>query len=76
MLCLPKGCKHREQFTRLFSLCNVQQGDKYAAFLHDAVMLYAIALKETYRKGEDVNNGEVVAKNCRGITFRGLPCSS
>jgi len=48
------------------------QGDKYAAFLHDAVILYAIALNETFRKGQDVNSGVVVARNCRGKTFRGL----
>jgi len=51
----------------------ILQGDKYAAFLHDAVLLYAIALNETYRKGQDVNSGIVVARNCRGKTFRGLP---
>jgi len=50
----------------------VLKGDKYAAFLHDAVILYATALKETYRKGQDVSDGEVVARNCRGISFRGL----
>jgi hypothetical protein len=48
-----------------------EQGDKYAAFLHDAVILYAIALNETYRKGQDVNSGTVVAKNCRGKFFKG-----
>jgi len=53
------------------SAVHVWQGDKYAAFLHDAVILYAIALNRTYAKGEDVNSGVVVAKNCRGVTFRG-----
>ena len=47
------------------------KGDKYAAFLHDAVILYAIALNETFRKGQDVNSGVVIARNCRGKTFRG-----
>ena len=30
---------------------NFAYGDKYAAFLHDAVLLYAIALNETMTKG-------------------------
>ena len=32
-------------------MMNFAYGDKYAAFLHDAVMLYAIALNETIAKG-------------------------
>ena len=64
-----------DNFSVLFSAvqCNAQQGDKYSPFLHDAVILYAIALKQTYNKGEDVSDGEAVARNCRGITFRGRP---
>lgn len=47
------------------------QGDKYAAFLHDAVILYAIALNETYRKGQDINSGLAISRNTRGKTFKG-----
>ena len=32
---------------------NFAYGDKYAAFLHDAVLLYATALNETMAKGLD-----------------------
>ena len=34
---------------------NFAYGDKYAAFLHDSVLLYAIALNETMTKGLDWN---------------------
>jgi len=34
-------------------MLNFAYGDKYAAFLHDAVMLYAIALNESMTKGLD-----------------------
>jgi len=49
----------------------VQQGDRYSTFLHDTVILYAIALNETLRKGEDVNSGSVIFRNCIGKMFRG-----
>ena len=35
---------------------NFAYGDKYAAFLHDAVLLYAIALNESMTKGLDYEN--------------------
>lgn len=35
---------------------NFANGDKYAAFLHDSVLLYAIALNETITKGLDYKN--------------------
>lgn len=34
-------------------MLNFAYGDKYAAFLHDAVLLYAIALNDTISKGLD-----------------------
>jgi len=34
-------------------MMNFAYGDKYAAFLHDAVILYAVALNETMTKGLD-----------------------
>jgi len=34
-------------------MLNFAYGDKYAAFLYDAVMLYAIALNESMTKGLD-----------------------
>ena len=46
-------------------------GDKYSAFLYDAVLLYAIALNETIDKGLDPRSGIVVAKGMRAKVFRG-----
>ena len=34
-------------------MMNFAYGDKYSPFLHDAVILYAIALNETIAKGLD-----------------------
>jgi len=36
-------------------MMNFAYGDKYSPFLHDAVILYAIALNETIAKGLDCN---------------------
>ena len=46
-------------------------GDKYSPFLHDAVILYAIALSDTIAKGGDPRDGLTVAANMRGRSFYG-----
>ena len=46
-------------------------GDKYAAFLYDAVLLYAIAVNETIASGKDPKNGYHVAQSYGGKRFRG-----
>eukprot|EP00794_Sanderia_malayensis_P009713 gene9713-10700_t len=43
-----------------------------AAYLYDAVMLYAIALNRTISRGENWNNTDRVTKNLFGATFTGL----
>ena len=48
------------------------QGDKYSPFLHDAVMIYAIGLNITINTGGNVSDGATVARNMRGVTFRGM----
>ena len=40
---------------------NFQYGDKYAAFLHDAVLLYAIALNEAMTQGLDCDRKTAVS---------------
>ena len=46
-------------------------GDKFAAFLYDAVLLYAIAVNETLAMGKNPRNGHIIALNMRGKTFQG-----
>lgn len=46
----------------------------YSAYLHDAVLLYAMALKEVLRDGKDPRNGRQVLqklKNKNSIPFYG-----
>ena len=52
-------------------MVNFAYGDKYAAFLHDAVILYAVALNETIAKGMDYRSGIVVASHMRNKLFTG-----
>jgi len=52
-------------------MVNFAYGDKYAAFLYDAVMLYAIALNETITKGLDYRSGVVVAQQMSNKLFSG-----
>jgi len=53
-------------------MMNFDYGDKYASFLYDAVLLYAIALNETIDKGLDARSGVVVAKHMRKKLFKGI----
>ena len=52
-------------------MMNFANGDKYAAFLHDAVILYAVALNETIARGLDYRSGVVVASHMRNRLFSG-----
>lgn len=42
-----------------------------AAFLHDAVLLYVIALNRTISQGLDARSGQVVFNNMRLVEFPG-----
>lgn len=55
-------------------MMNFAYGDKYAAFLHDAVILYAVALNESIAKGMDYRSGIVVASHMRNKLFTGSLC--
>ena len=46
-------------------------GDKYSPFLYDAVMLYAIAINETFEKGIDTRSGVNIAASFRRKLFYG-----
>ena len=51
--------------------------EPYAAFLHDAVMLYALALNKTLQESalmehaRLIADGKKIVKNMYGITFQG-----
>ena len=47
-------------------------GDKYSPFLHDAVVLYAIALNKTMNQGANVRSGVEVVSNMRKESFKGI----
>ena len=47
-------------------------GDKFSPFLHDAVLLYAIALNESLSKGKDPRSGVAVAAQMRNKVFQGM----
>ena len=55
-------------------MVNFAYGDKYAPFLHDAVLLYAIALNEAMVKGLDYRSGIVVASQMSNKLYSGLSC--
>ena len=48
-----------------------RQGDRYSPFLHDALILYALALNETLRDGKDPHDGEEVSMAMRNKFFSG-----
>ena len=48
-----------------------KQGDKFSPFLYDAVLLYALALKDTMLKKQNISNGVQIVKNLRDKFFRG-----
>ena len=48
------------------------QGDKYSPFLHDAVLLYALALSAVIKSGGDATDGATVVSNMRGRVFSGV----
>ncbi|XP_077986228.1 atrial natriuretic peptide receptor 1-like [Glandiceps talaboti] len=49
-----------------------KQGNIYSPWLHDAVMLFAIALNKSLEKGNDPTDGEAWFENVKGLTFEGM----
>lgn len=54
-----------------FKLCNFPQVEPYAAFLHDAVYLYAHALNKSLNMNESITNGRMIVQNMLNMTFKG-----
>ncbi len=50
---------------------NFNMGDKFSAFLYDAVLLYAISINESLAKGQNPRLGSSIFNNIRGKTFTG-----
>eukprot|EP00794_Sanderia_malayensis_P016937 gene16937-18644_t len=48
-----------------------EQVEIYAAFLHDAVLLYALALNKTLNQGKSANDGKAVVENMLNASFTG-----
>ncbi|XP_077978153.1 atrial natriuretic peptide receptor 1-like [Glandiceps talaboti] len=48
------------------------KGNKYSAFLYDAILLYILALNETVAKGDDYRDGEVMLQAMSGKFFKGM----
>ncbi|XP_077986226.1 atrial natriuretic peptide receptor 1-like [Glandiceps talaboti] len=48
------------------------KGNIYSPFLHDAVMMYAIALNKTLEQGGDPRDGEMWLGNVKGMHFEGM----
>ncbi|XP_077863909.1 atrial natriuretic peptide receptor 1-like [Saccoglossus kowalevskii] len=48
------------------------KGNKYSAFLHDAMILYALALNDTVSNGFDYRDGEVMLRAMAGKFFKGI----
>ena len=51
---------------------NFQYGDKFSPFLYDAMLVYAIALNESFSKGMDPRSGISVAVQMRNKVFKGM----
>ena len=49
-------------------------GDKYAAYLHDAVILYAMAVNDSLAAGSDPRDGEELMEFMKGKRFFGKLC--
>jgi len=41
----------------------------YASYLHDAVTVYATAVRHVLREGADVRNGTAIAANIKGRIY-------
>uniref|UniRef100_A0A672N251 Receptor ligand binding region domain-containing protein n=1 Tax=Sinocyclocheilus grahami TaxID=75366 RepID=A0A672N251_SINGR len=51
-----------------YSLSVKKKGHSYAAYLHDAVLLYAMGLKEAFKNGKDIRHGREILQKLRDRT--------
>ncbi|XP_044518510.1 guanylate cyclase 2G-like [Gracilinanus agilis] len=59
----------------LSSLSSVEQVSAYSAYLHDAVLLYALTVKAMLKEGKDFRNGRQLVSTMKGdnlTEFRGI----
>ena len=54
--------------TPVYMACTMQV-PIYASYLHDAVTVYATALRHVLRGGADVRNGTAIAANIKGRIY-------
>uniref|UniRef100_A0A5F8GY90 Guanylate cyclase n=1 Tax=Monodelphis domestica TaxID=13616 RepID=A0A5F8GY90_MONDO len=54
----------------LSSLSSVEQVSAYSAYLHDAVLLYALAVKAMLKEGKDFRNGRQLVSTMKGDNLR------
>ncbi|XP_073774675.1 guanylate cyclase 2G isoform X3 [Danio rerio] len=50
------------------NLSSVKEVSSYAAYLHDAVLLYAMGLKEAFKSGKDIRHGREIVQKLRDRT--------
>ncbi|TRY64644.1 hypothetical protein DNTS_003096 [Danionella cerebrum] len=50
------------------NLSSVKEVSSYAAYLHDAVLLYAMGLKEAFKSGKDIRHGREILQKLRDRT--------
>ena len=60
----------------LFDFCSDTQTNFYAAYLHDAIILYALALNETITETGNVTDGRNISKSMIGKEFEGKVVST
>ena len=56
----------------ILQMTDYEKGDRYAAFLYDAVYLYAVAINETLTRGLDPRKGSNIAEYMRRKIFHGI----
>uniref|UniRef100_A0A8C8RJJ4 Guanylate cyclase n=1 Tax=Pelusios castaneus TaxID=367368 RepID=A0A8C8RJJ4_9SAUR len=50
------------------SLSSEDEVSSYSAYLHDAVLLYALSIREMLKEGKDLNDGRTLVSTLKGIT--------
>ena len=64
-----------DPFNCFYNVFLILQVFHYAAYLYDAVYLYALALNKTFSNGQDPRDGAAVFHNIRRTSFESKPAS-